>query len=130
LFTTDNPPHLIGGRGRSRASYFFPAALAGGDPGCAADDERDPVLLSRTGTVWSYTSMDYRPPPPYPQEDPYHPFILAAVQLEPENLVVLGQMVPGTTMGDMRIGLPVELVLDVLEANHTTDYLVWKWRIS
>ena len=62
LFTMGDPPHLIGGKGRSRGSYFFPKDSAGADPACFGDDERDEVLLSRTGSVWSYTTSSYPPP--------------------------------------------------------------------
>ena len=51
LFTMDlDEPHLIGARGVSQPSYFFPKDLAGSDPGCLGD-ELEEVLLSRTGQV-------------------------------------------------------------------------------
>jgi uncharacterized protein len=127
LFVAEPEARLIGGRGRSQQSYFFPKDLAGGDPACRDDDGRDEVLLSRTGTVWSFTSGAYQPPPPYPQSDPYEPFVLAAVQLDDEQLVVLGQMVPSVTIDQMAVGMAVELVTDTLYEDDEHEYLVWKW---
>ena len=129
LFTMDpDTPHLIGARGISQGSYFFPKDLAGSDPGCLGD-ELEEVLLSRTGKVWSYTTSDYPPPAPYMiTAEPYEPFVLAAVELDEQKLVVLGQMVPETALEDMTVGMRVELVLDVLYIDEDHDYMVWKWK--
>jgi uncharacterized OB-fold protein len=129
LFTMDtDQPHLIGARGTSQESYFFPKDLAGSDPGCRGDDLEE-VLLSRTGTVWSFTTSHYPPPEPYLiQTEPYEPFVLAAVELDEQSLVVLGQMVPGTTLEEMAVGMRVELALDVLYSDDEHDYMVWKWQ--
>ena len=43
-------------------------------------------------------------------------------------MVVLGQLVAGVRAGDLRIGMPMELVLDTLYSDDAHDYLVWKWR--
>lgn len=128
FFTMDDPPALIGGRGRSRGSYFFPKDMAGGDPGCVGDAERDEVLLSRTGKIWSYTTSSYPPPLPYVvTTEPFEPIVIAAVHLEAENLVVCGQMMPGVSVDDLSVGMPVELTLDVLYEDDDHEYLVWKW---
>jgi uncharacterized OB-fold protein len=127
LFVMDPEPRLVGGRGRSQGSYFFPKDLAGGDPACRDDDGRDEVLLGRTGTVWSYTTMSYQPPPPYPQTDPYEPVIIAAVELDDEHLVVLGQMVPSVTIADLSVGMPVQLTVAPLYQDDEHEYMVWKW---
>ena len=128
LFTMDDPPRLIGGRGRTRGSYFFPKDMAGGDPGCVGDDSREEVLLSRTGTVWSYTTSNYPPPAPYRvTTDPFVPIVIAAVELDEECLVVCGQMMPGIGVEDLRVGAAVELALDVLDEDDEFEYLVWKW---
>ena len=128
LFTMADEPRLIGGRGRSRGSWFFPKDMGGADPACVGDDERDEVLLSRTGTVWSFTTSHYPPPPPFVVNEPFEPFVIAAVQLDEEKIVVCGQMVPGITVEDMAVGMPVELVLDVLYHDDEHDYMVWKWQ--
>ena len=81
-------------------------------PGCTGETF-DEVELSRTGHVWSYTDARYQPPPPYiPATDPYEPFALAAVELEAEGLVVLGQVADGYGVDDLTVGAPVELVVE------------------
>lgn len=129
LFTMDeNAPHLIGGRGLSRQSYFFPKDLAGNDPRCAADSSTEEVLLSRRGVIWSYTTASYPPPPPYViTRDPWVPLVLAAVQL-PEKIVVLGPMTDDVALEDMRIGMEVELTLDTLYEDAENEYVSWKWK--
>jgi uncharacterized OB-fold protein len=131
MFTMQEPPHLIGGRGGSRGSYFFPKDLAGGDPACMAEDEREEVPLSRTGAIWSYTTSSYPPPSPYiVTTEPFEPIVIAAVHLEPENLVVCGQMMPGIVVDDLSVGAAVELRLDTLYEDDEHEYLVWKWDLG
>ena len=84
--------------------------------------------LSRRGRIWSYTDARYEPPPPYVAADPYVPFCLAAVELAAEKLVVMGQVVGGVTVDELRVGDEVELVIDTLYSEDGCDYLVWKWR--
>ena len=128
LFTLDaQEPRLIGGRARSRGSYFFPKALAGADPACSGD-EIDEVLLSRTGRLWSFTTGEYAPPAPYviPGGE-FEPYVIAAVELAAESLVVLGQVVAGVSVEELSMGMEMELVIDVLYSDDDHDYLVWKW---
>jgi uncharacterized OB-fold protein len=128
LFTMDEAaPQLIGGRSAS-GSYFFPKALAGGDPTAATSDLEE-VLLSRRGRIWSYTNSAYPPPKPFVvRTEPFVPVVIAAVELEVEKMTVLGQVVDGYSVDDLRIGQEVELVLDVLDEDDEHEYLVWKWR--
>ena len=128
MFTLDvDEPHLIGGRARSRGSYFFPKALAGSDPACLGD-EIDEVLLSRTGRLWSFTTGEYAPPLPYVVGgDEFQPYVIAAVELAEESLVVLGQVVPGVAVDELSVGMEMELAIDVLYSDEDHDYLVWKW---
>lgn len=130
LFTMEDPghPRLIGGKGQAQGSYFFPRDLAGADPACVADAEREEVLLSATGTVWSFTAMNYQPPPPYPQSDNYEPFVLAGVELDNEKLVVLGQMVAGTDIATVSVGQRVELTVEPHHEDDEFEYMMWKWR--
>lgn len=128
LFTLDpDEPRLIGGRARSRGSYFFPKSLAGSDPVCLGD-EIEEVLLSRTGRLWSYTTGEYAPPAPFViPGDEFEPYVVAAVRLAEEDLVVLGQVVPGVSVDELSVGMEMELALDVLYSDDEHDYLVWKW---
>ena len=91
--------------------------------------ELEEVLLSRTGKVWSYTSSDYKPPLPFvANTDPYVPITIAAVELEKEQMVVLGQCVAGVTPDDLTVGTEVELVVDTLYEDDENEYMVWKWK--
>ena len=129
LFTMDpDEPHLIGGRGTSRESYFFPKDLAGMDPQCCGD-ELEEVLLSRTGRIWSYTNTAYPPPLPFRvTTEPFEPVTIAAVELEHERMVILGMVDDGFGVEDLRVGMSVELVLATLYEDDDHEYLVWKWR--
>jgi uncharacterized OB-fold protein len=128
-FTTDDPPALLGTRCRTCGTVCFPRqATFCRNPACDGD-QLDEVPLSRQGRVWSYTDARYQPPPPYiPRTDPYQPFALAAVELEAEGMVVLGQVADGFGCDDLHIGELVELVVEPLYADDTTTYLTWRWR--
>ncbi len=126
---SDEPPALLGSRCTSCGTYVFPAtATYCPNPSCPGH-EFEPVPLSRTGTVWSYTDARYQPPPPFvvPGEA-FEPFGLAAVELADEGLVVMGQLVPGVGVDDVAVGDRVELVLGTLFSDDDHDYLVWRWQ--
>ena len=129
LFTLDaDEPRLIGGRVPGTDSYFFPKHLAGGDPR-VGPVELEEVLLSRRGRVWSYTTSHYPPPPPFvAATEPYEPITIAAVELEAEKMVVLGQCVAGVRPEDLEVGMEMELTVDTLYCDDDGEYLVWKWR--
>jgi len=128
-FTLDEAaPALIGSRCTVCGTYAFPAERRFcRNPRCDGT-EHEEVELSRRGTVWSYTDARYQPPPPYVAADPYEPFALAAVELAAEQMVVMGQVVPGVKVDDLAVGDEVELVLDTLYEDDEHEYLVWKWR--
>ena len=42
--------------------------------------------------------------------------------------MVLGQVVAGVSVDDLHVGMEMELVVDVLDVDDDTEYLVWKWR--
>ena len=129
MHTLDGEPHLIGAKIAGRETYFFPKHLAGGDPAVPAGTELEEVLLSRRGRVWSYTTSNYQPPAPFvAATDPYEPITVAAVELDKEKMVVLGQCVAGVTPDDLSIGSEVELVIDTLYEDDEHEYLVWKWK--
>ncbi|MBI2705277.1 MAG: OB-fold domain-containing protein [Actinobacteria bacterium] len=130
-FTTEgDEPALLGTRCRSCGTYAFPReSYFCKNPACDGR-EFDDVALSRRGRVWSFTNNCYQPPPPFvPTSDPFEPFAIAAVELADEQLVVLGQMVPGTSVDDLKAGMDVELVVDTLFEDDEHEYLVWKWRL-
>jgi len=129
-FTTDRrSPALLANRCKSCATFVFPPT----NPSCpnpACDSGAfDKVELSRRGRIWSYTDARYRPPAPYVAVEPYEPFCIAAVELEDEKLVVLGQVVPGFGVDDLHVGMEVELTLGFLDDQaEDGPALVWKWR--
>ncbi len=128
-FTTDGDhPALLGNRCTTCGTYFFPkAAMFCRNPACAGT-EFDEVELARTGKVWSYTDAQYQPPSPYiVPGDEHVPFAIAAVELADEGLVVLGQVVAGIGVDQIKVGEEVELVIDTLYCDDEHEYLIWKW---
>ena len=126
-FTTTDPPKLIGGRCPACGTYVFPPrAGACPNPDCSSDELVATELSSR-GRVWSYTENRYAPPPPFEACDPFEPYAIAAVELAGEGLVVLGQVAKGVLAADLRIGMEMQLELDVLRRDDEHDYLVWAW---
>jgi uncharacterized OB-fold protein len=125
-FSTGDEPSLCGGRCTSCGTYVFPRHAAScPNPECTGADLIE-VALSRRGTVWSYTTNHYQPPAPYVSPDPFVPYTVAAVELDAEKLVVLGQ-VEGDASG-LRVGDEVELVVGTLFEADDHDEVVWKWR--
>jgi hypothetical protein len=127
-FTLDDSPALLGSRCTSCGTFAFPKeTVFCRNPDCRSSEFAE-APLSRTGTVWSYTDACYTPPAPYVAADPYVPFCIAAVQLAAEQMVVMGQVVAGVGVDDLRVGTQVELVLDTLYEDDEHEYLVWKWQ--
>lgn len=127
-FQIGDEPSLLGLSCPGCGTYVFPPrAVACPNPDCGVT-ELDPVELSRHGTVWSYTVNHYAPPEPYVCSEPFEPYAVAAVELEREKMVVLGQVA-----GDfdrLAVGAPVRLVLDTLFVDDAgTDHVVWKWEV-
>jgi len=123
-------PHLLGQQCTSCGTFFFPpTARLCANPGCF-NEEFEQVELSRTGTIWSYTSAGYPPPAPYIAADPFVPFGIVAVTLAKEQLVVLGQLASGYALDALKIGQNVELVLETLYEEDGTNVVVWKWKPS
>jgi uncharacterized protein len=130
-FTTDGEPALVGSRCQGCGVVAFPPRSAGcPNPHCRSTDVV-PHPLARTGKVWSFTDARYQPPPPYVSpSDPYEPFVLAAVELDADGLVVLGQMTAGCRAEDVTVGQPVELVVEPLLETEEAVQLVWRWKPS
>ncbi len=128
-FTLDeDAPALLGSACTSCGNIAFPKeTYFCRNPECQGREFAE-TPLSRTGKVWSYTDACYQPPDPYVPADPYVPFALCAVELAAEQMVVMGQVVPGIGVDDLTIGTEVELVLDVLHEDDEHEYMVWKWR--
>ena len=78
--------------------------------------------------MWSFTDNRYQPPAPYVSPDPFVPYAIAAVELERERMVVLGQLDAGVDTAGLRAGQEVELVVGRLYEDDEHEYMVWKWR--
>jgi hypothetical protein len=128
-FTLDDAaPALLGTRCRACGSYFFPReSFACRNPRCGASEFED-VPLSRRGKLWSFTDNRYPPPKPYVASDPFTPYAIAAVELEREKMVVLGQVAAGVGCDALEAGMEMELVLETLYRDGDEDVVTWKWR--
>ena len=116
--TMEAKPHLIGTQCKECDTYFFPKNHEYcRNPACDSTDFRE-VELSRTGHIWSYTNACYKPPEPFVAEE----------QLEKEEMVVLGQVVEGVGCEDLKVGMPVELVLAPLHETDEDIKMTWKWQ--
>jgi len=127
-FTMDPEPRLLGSRCTSCRSVFFPLeADFCRNPSCVGTEFTE-VALSRRGRLWSYTDSRYAPPPPYVAPEPYEPYGVAAVELEDEKMIILGQLEPGVSLESLEAGMEMELVIGTLYEDDENEYLVWKWR--
>ena len=125
-FTTGDEPALIGRRCPACGTYQFPPTGEWcPNPACSSTEMAD-VELSRRGRVWSYTDAQYKPPAPFvAMTEPFEPFAIAAVELEQERIVILGQVASGYGVGDLQVGSEVEVVVEPLDPSGA---VVWKWR--
>ncbi len=120
-------PHLIGTRCTCCGTYYFPRqSMYCKNPACDGE-EFEVVELSRTGKVWSFTNACYQPPEPFVAPDPFLPFTIAAVELEKEKMIVLGQVIAGVNVSDLKAGMEMELVLDTLFEDASSEKITWKW---
>jgi uncharacterized OB-fold protein len=121
-------PHLIGTRCSACGTYFFPGQHSYcKNPGCDSSDFEE-VELSRTGTLWSYTNACYKPPEPFVAAEPFVPYAIAAVALEQEQMTVLGQVAAGVGVEGLKVGMPMELVLETLHEDEEDTKVTWKWK--
>ncbi|ORT55097.1 zinc ribbon domain-containing protein [Streptomyces sp. CB03238] len=122
---------LLGTRCSACSAVFFPREDSFcRNPACVGGGELRQVPLSKRGRVWSYTDGRYRPPAPY-VSDPaavWEPYVLVAVELAAEAMVVLGQAAPGVGVADLAVGMEVEVVPGVLDEDGDTVWTTWHWR--
>ena len=120
-------PHLLGTKGVDSGSYFWPTAIATSGNPAKPGEAREPALLSRRGRLWSWTTNHYAPPEPYVAPDPFVPYTVCAVELDAEQMVVLGQLATGADADQLEVGMPMELVLGPLYEDDEHEYVVWQW---
>jgi uncharacterized OB-fold protein len=124
----DTAPRLIGSRCRACGTYFFPKeTFFCRNPACASS-ELEEVPLSPRGRLWSYTNNCYAPPPPFVASDPFQPYAVAAVELERERMVVLGQVEAGVAVDQLEVGMEMELAVGTLYEDAEREVVIWKWR--
>jgi uncharacterized OB-fold protein len=126
-FVTEPEPALLGLRDPSTGTYFFPPDPAVSRPPQAGGAALEPVRLSTTGTLWSYTTNHYQPPDPYVSPDPFVPYTVCAVELQVEQMVVLGQLSAGADPAELTVGDEMRLVVETLYSDDDGDHLVWRW---
>jgi len=129
FFTTGEKPALLGSRCVKCGTFYFPK-LEGfcRNPDCDCS-QFESVELSRTGTLWSFTNACYKPPEPYVAAEPFEPYAIAAVELDKEKMIVLGQVVSGVGVEQLKAGLPMELVVETIpDLAEPEGKLVWKWK--
>ncbi|WP_084965684.1 Zn-ribbon domain-containing OB-fold protein [Thermoactinospora rubra] len=113
---------LLGARCPACGTVCFPPKAGPcPNPRCPAEALEE-TRLSRRGRVWSYTNSCYPPPEPFVAARPYTPVTLAAVELEEEGIVVLGQ-VKDLTVGELAVGMELELTHGALADGRP----VWMW---
>ncbi len=127
-FTMDEEPRLLGLRDPETNTYFFPRDKAVSRPPQAAGTELEEVELGRRGKLWSYTTNHYEPPEPFVAADPFEPYTVAAVELNDEQMVVMGQVSGGLGGDALEVGMEMEIVLDSLYEDDENEYVVWKWK--
>ena len=128
-FTTGDEPRLLGSRCTECGTVSFPKATGlcrnpgGRGRGPAAPGRPRPAPVGASPAPRS------QPPPPYvPASDPFEPFALAAVELPEDGLVVLGQVAAGFGVEDLRVGAPVELVVEPQHEIDGVPQLIYRWR--
>jgi uncharacterized OB-fold protein len=120
--------YLVGLKCEMCGTYCFPPTRSScRNPLCGAE-QLQRVPLSRTGKLWSYTVARLRPPAPYISSEQFAPFIIAAVDLTRERMTVLGHVSGGVDTETLAIGMAMEVVIEPLCEQTTTQILVWKWR--
>jgi len=127
-FTLGEQPHLLGTRCTScRTNYFPKLTTFCKNPACESESFEE-VPLSRKGKLWSFTNASYKPPEPFISPEPFVPYAIAAVELDAEKMIVLGQVVTGVGVADLKAGMEMELVLEPILKADGGEVLTWKWK--
>ncbi|MDP3549872.1 MAG: OB-fold domain-containing protein [Novosphingobium sp.] len=118
LVTEDSPPRLIGGRERTSGRVVFP---------CPSGALYEPVALSRSGTLWSYTIQRYRPKsPPYTGPEAFRPWPVGYIELPGE--VIVEARLTDVAFEDIHIGMPLELTLIPLDPDAADPVMIPAFR--
>lgn len=113
LWTDEAAPRLIGGQHKASGEIVFP--MPDGD----AAQHYDPVPLSRTGSLWSWTSQDFRPKsPPYAGPEAFSPYLVGYVELPGQ--VIVETRIEGATLADLKLGMAMELTFTEFAPGRST----------
>lgn len=110
LWSEGPPPRLIGGR-KANGDIVFPLP----------DEPLEPlerIELSSTGTLWSWTSQEFQPKPPFAGPEPFEPFLLGYIELA--NEVIVESRIVGTSIDQLTLGMPMQLVIVAFDEHRST----------
>jgi uncharacterized OB-fold protein len=120
LFTwPSDEPRLLGSRCERCATLSFPSQY--GCPRCSSE-AMTTVELGTRGRVWTWTSQEFRPPPPYAGAEEFVPYHVGYVEL-PDELIVETYLV-GYDEGHPAIGDEVELTVVPFNLDDSDDQVV------
>lgn len=110
----DGPqPRLIGGQHRLTGEIVFP--MPQGD----AAQHFDAVPLSPTGTLWSWTSQDFRPKsPPYAGPEAFTPYLIGYVELPGQ--IIVETRIEGASLADLSLGMAMTTVITEFAPGRST----------
>lgn len=121
-----NDPQLIGCRCSDCQAVFFPE-----QPGCGrcGSIELERVLLPKTGTVYSWTSQEFLPPPPYAggeTRDTFAPMGIGLIDLE--GVVFVEGRLTECDPEKIHIGDKVELVIVPFRSDDDKDVVTYAFK--
>ncbi len=121
LFTwPDDDPRLIGSRCDDCGAVTFPRQES--CPRCTSTNVGE-HLLSRTGTLWTWTIQGFRPKsPPYEGPADFEPYPVGYVELPGE--VKVESLLVEVAPEQLRIGMEMELAIVPFTSSVTDDPLV------
>jgi uncharacterized OB-fold protein len=106
---SDGSPHLVGSRCSHCDTTTFPQQQS-----CPRCTRWDMVReeLPNAGTLWSFTVQGFRPKAPYLGPEEFAPYGVGYVDLD--GRILVESRLTESDPGQLRIGSPVELVLEPL----------------
>lgn len=119
LFTMSDQPTLVGARCTACGAYTFPQRA--GCPRCGRTEMAREELGDR-GTLWAWTSQGFLPKEPFNGEfvsaDDFRPWFVGVVEIA--GKVRVESLLTAVAEEDLRIGMPLRLVLMPFRTDHET----------
>ena len=110
VFTMTDAPQLIGSSCPDCGVVSFPAVDS--CPGCPSEKVEE-VLLPNRGTIWTFTTQEFRPKEPYigpePKDQDWQPYGVAYVDLG--DVVKVEARLTESDWHKLKIGQEVKMVL-------------------